>query len=612
MTAECYICGKGPARGNSIRQRGKPKYLGGNGRKTTGITKRWFKPNLQKIHIQNGAGPVHARVCTQCIRSGMVQKKIVRKPFTLPNGRPSVVEGAVTSHRNGTTLSVSAPHARQTAGKSLVKSDSTRGTRTLTYTARLTVRAEYCFQVVRELDAAGPRELAVKRFERVFSGFGESARRYIRQPSFNVTCESRNPTFLAALNGVVPNALLPGRRPDSVAQMSFNVTNLTATITVPVSEEESLQRFLRKQQERFIVERVPVNSLPNQKDTLGAVLPADAQISEILPEKVVGELQRAQTKETFEEVNANLPTEDRNRTRARLMILDTGFDPTIFPGEFDLAQQVHFYKWDASLPSGAGTGQPMLTGGFVRSNQYFDLEVTHNHGTQVAVRAAGKSLGIYRGAPLTIFALPYSHGQEGNLIDLTADFSYVLDRMFDAISRDYSNEPIDWPLICNLSLTFERGLGQSHDDFKKAAASLRKTLDVQISPNYVYVVAASGNRGKRKRVPLPARHDNVHSVGTLVASGTRPWKGSNSTISLWHSHASPDSLLPKFWAIGTPPQKDGSMVRTSWAAPVLAAKLLYCYHKGGISEMTRYEATLTPNRIRFRGKTVPLRIVVIC
>ncbi len=55
MTAECYLCAKRPVRGNSLRQRGKPKYLGGNGRKTTGITKRWFKPNLQAINIQEGA-----------------------------------------------------------------------------------------------------------------------------------------------------------------------------------------------------------------------------------------------------------------------------------------------------------------------------------------------------------------------------------------------------------------------------------------------------------------------------------------------------------------------------------------------------------------------------
>ena len=73
-----------PSVGNRVEQRGKPKYLGGNGRKTTGITKRKFKPNLQKIRVQDGDAAVSKKVCTQCIRSGRVQKAVVRQPFTLP------------------------------------------------------------------------------------------------------------------------------------------------------------------------------------------------------------------------------------------------------------------------------------------------------------------------------------------------------------------------------------------------------------------------------------------------------------------------------------------------------------------------------------------------
>ena len=40
-----------PTFGNSIEYRGKAKYLGGNGRKPTGITKRRFKKNLQKMRV---------------------------------------------------------------------------------------------------------------------------------------------------------------------------------------------------------------------------------------------------------------------------------------------------------------------------------------------------------------------------------------------------------------------------------------------------------------------------------------------------------------------------------------------------------------------------------
>jgi large subunit ribosomal protein L28 len=84
MSQKCEICGKSPQVGNSLSQRGKPKYLGGNGRKTTGIARRKFRPNLQKIRVQEGDNARARRVCTSCIRSGRVQKAVVRKPFTLP------------------------------------------------------------------------------------------------------------------------------------------------------------------------------------------------------------------------------------------------------------------------------------------------------------------------------------------------------------------------------------------------------------------------------------------------------------------------------------------------------------------------------------------------
>lgn len=80
----CDICKKRPWVGNKLEQRGKAKYLGGNGRKTTGITKRKFQPNIQKIRVDEDGVTVRRRVCVQCIRSGAVKKAIVRKPFTLP------------------------------------------------------------------------------------------------------------------------------------------------------------------------------------------------------------------------------------------------------------------------------------------------------------------------------------------------------------------------------------------------------------------------------------------------------------------------------------------------------------------------------------------------
>lgn len=72
-----------PVFGNSLSQRGKAKYLGGNGRKTTGITRRLFRQNLQKIQVIEDGKIVRRRVPVSLLRSGLVQKPVDRKPFTL-------------------------------------------------------------------------------------------------------------------------------------------------------------------------------------------------------------------------------------------------------------------------------------------------------------------------------------------------------------------------------------------------------------------------------------------------------------------------------------------------------------------------------------------------
>ncbi len=83
MTRICDVCGKGAGRGNKKVERGKAKYLGGNGRKTTGITKRYFYPNLQHVRVQTPEGAKQQRVCTNCIRSNRIQKAVVREAFTI-------------------------------------------------------------------------------------------------------------------------------------------------------------------------------------------------------------------------------------------------------------------------------------------------------------------------------------------------------------------------------------------------------------------------------------------------------------------------------------------------------------------------------------------------
>lgn len=86
MARACEICGKGPVMGNSVTTRGKAKYLGGVGTKVTGINKRQFKPNLQRVRVTVAGTNKSMRVCTQCIRSGAITKLVKAVPFRLPAG----------------------------------------------------------------------------------------------------------------------------------------------------------------------------------------------------------------------------------------------------------------------------------------------------------------------------------------------------------------------------------------------------------------------------------------------------------------------------------------------------------------------------------------------
>jgi large subunit ribosomal protein L28 len=84
MARTCEICGKGPQVGNQVTIRGKAKYLGGVGTKKTGITRRQFKPNLQSVRVTMKGQNKTMLVCTQCLRSGAITKRIEAVPFRLP------------------------------------------------------------------------------------------------------------------------------------------------------------------------------------------------------------------------------------------------------------------------------------------------------------------------------------------------------------------------------------------------------------------------------------------------------------------------------------------------------------------------------------------------
>ena len=74
MSRICDVCGKGARTGNTIVRHGKAKSAGGIGLHTTGITKRRFLPNLQRIRVSENGGVSRRTVCTSCIKAGRVTK----------------------------------------------------------------------------------------------------------------------------------------------------------------------------------------------------------------------------------------------------------------------------------------------------------------------------------------------------------------------------------------------------------------------------------------------------------------------------------------------------------------------------------------------------------
>jgi large subunit ribosomal protein L28 len=85
MGRECPVSGKKTSFGNHKTERGKAKYLGGVGKKTTGVSRRTFKPNLQWIHIWLPNGTTrYVRVATSVIRSGMLTLEVDGKVQTFP------------------------------------------------------------------------------------------------------------------------------------------------------------------------------------------------------------------------------------------------------------------------------------------------------------------------------------------------------------------------------------------------------------------------------------------------------------------------------------------------------------------------------------------------
>ena len=74
MARICAICGKRPAAGRRISRRGLAKKKGGVGQRVTGVSRRRFLPNLQRVRTVVDGKATRLLVCTSCIKAGKVSK----------------------------------------------------------------------------------------------------------------------------------------------------------------------------------------------------------------------------------------------------------------------------------------------------------------------------------------------------------------------------------------------------------------------------------------------------------------------------------------------------------------------------------------------------------
>jgi len=74
MPRVCYFTGKKTSFGRRIARRGRAKYLGGVGKKVTGITRRRFRPNIQRVRAVIDGRVCRIKVSAKAIRMGLVVK----------------------------------------------------------------------------------------------------------------------------------------------------------------------------------------------------------------------------------------------------------------------------------------------------------------------------------------------------------------------------------------------------------------------------------------------------------------------------------------------------------------------------------------------------------
>lgn len=79
MSRICEFCGKKTQFGQQLTRRGLAKAKGGVGIKTTGVTKRPFKANIQKLRAEVNGRATRVKICTRCLKTGLVKKPLHTK-----------------------------------------------------------------------------------------------------------------------------------------------------------------------------------------------------------------------------------------------------------------------------------------------------------------------------------------------------------------------------------------------------------------------------------------------------------------------------------------------------------------------------------------------------
>ena len=74
MARVCEYSGKRPQVGKRVVRRGKAKREGGIGQNVTGISKRRWLPNIQRVKARVNGATKRMNVCTRCIKAGKVPR----------------------------------------------------------------------------------------------------------------------------------------------------------------------------------------------------------------------------------------------------------------------------------------------------------------------------------------------------------------------------------------------------------------------------------------------------------------------------------------------------------------------------------------------------------